>query len=216
MARDFDKTNPDYINFGNPSYLDFTSDAMTASIWVRKHDNSGSKPFGRWDDVVGQQWLIQLGASDLLFALYVSGVKILNSKSNVLSNNVWQHIAVCYDGLTMRIYVDGVLEGSRAQSGNVTSRPNTNLTIGIGSNLDSPINAELAHAAIWNGRCLSPSEVLSLSNGINPLQIPEGLTFYAPLNGQSPEPDIVGGANGTLTGTTKSDEPPIPNSVVAP
>lgn len=216
MARNFNGTTSDYLNCGSPSYLNFTGNAMTASIWVRKHTTSGSKPFGRWHDSVGQQWLIQLGNTDLLFALYVDGVKILNSNSNVLSINVWHHIVARYDGSTMKIYVDGIEEGSRSQSGNIQSRPSTDLTIGIGSNLDSPINGELAHATLWDV-ALSAEEIESLSNGINPLQIrTSSLSEYWPINGANPEPGIVNKCNATVNGTTVSEEPPIPNSIKAP
>ncbi len=75
----------------------------------------------------------------------------------------------------------------------------------------------LGHAGIWDVG-LSASEVGSLSVGINPRRIrSDDLLYYAPLNGQSPEPDVVGGASGTITGTPAVvEEPPIPNSIVAP
>jgi len=217
MSRNFNGTTSDYLNAGTSPYLNFTAH-MTASIWVRKQTSAGSKIFGKWHDSIGQQWLIQLGSSDLLYALYIdgAGVKILNSNPNVLSLNVWQHIAVTYDGLAMKIYVDGALQGTRSQSGDIISRPSTNLTFGIGSNLDSPFEGDLGHSALWDVS-LSDYEIVSLSNGINPLQIrTNNLLEYWAINGRSPEPGIVHECDAVVNGTIVSNEPPIPNSIKSP
>jgi len=217
MSRDFNNSNPDHINFSNPSYLNLTGNKMTASVWLRKHNSNGGNAFGRWGDT-GQQWLIQLSSTSFLFALNVGGIEILNSSANVLTHNVWHNIVVCYDGSTMAIYVDGELDTTRSQSGNITSNTNSKLVIGANSSntAGSGVNGELAHAAIWNGRCLSDNEIASLASGSNPLQMSDGLVFYNPINGQSPELDIVGGTTGTVTGTTVAAEPPIPSSIKAP
>lgn len=218
MARDFNGTTSDYLNCGSPSYLNFTGNAMTASIWARKHTTSGSKIVGKWHHSTGQQWLIELGNDDLIFALYIdgSGVQILNSNASALTLNVWHHIVATYDGSAMKIYVDGTEQGTRSQSGNIQSRPSTDLTIGIGSSLNGPFNGELGHVALWDVT-LSAEEIESLSNGINPLQIrTSSLSEYWPINGANPEPGIVNKCNATVNGTTVAEEPPMPNSIKAP
>ena len=90
--------------------------------------------------------------------------------------------------------------------------------IGAGGSVgaEEPYDGDLGHNAVW-GVGLPPGEVASLAVGVSPLRMRrDDLLFYPPLNGQSPELDVVGGASGTVTGTTVIEEPPIPWSVVAP
>ena len=64
---------------------------------------------------------------------------------------------------------------------------------------------------------LTDEEIASLAAGVSPLRMRrDNLVAYWPVNGQSPEPDVVGGLDLTITGSPLiSEEPPISNSVVA-
>jgi len=84
---------------------------------------------------------------------------------------------------------------------------------------DSPnrqLNGLVSHTAVWDVG-LSVNEIVSLANGHSPLKVRRSnLVSYAPLNGQSPEPDIVGGLNLTVNGSPAvAEEPPIPDSIKA-
>ncbi len=69
--------------------------------------------------------------------------------------------------------------------------------------------------AIWNV-ALTDSEIATLAEGVSPLRVRrDALVYYCPIGGQSPEIDIIGGVNMTVTGTTVDEEPPIPYSLVA-
>lgn len=212
MARDFTASNNDFIDFGNPSNVNITGDEITLSIWSRCV--TGSKIFAKWS-AAGQSYLIEItGGGVARFALQPVGDGNPES-TTALNDGVWHHVAATYDGSDKRIYADGVDEGSTAATGNISSTTQP-LYLGARSNGGDHFDGDLGHAAIW-GRALSPGEVKALSEGISPLALDRtGLVFYAPLNGQSPEPDVIGGASGTVTGATVAEEPPIPNSIVAP
>jgi hypothetical protein len=79
------------------------------------------------------------------------------------------------------------------------------------------VAGRIAHLAVWD-KALTDAEVLTLSNGFSPLGIQRNnLIAYWPLNGQGPEPDIIGKKNLTIVGApTVVNEPPIPKTLIAP
>ena len=204
MARDFDGGD---VDFGNPAYLDLGGDQITLSIWVKLQTAGNHFLLSKW--AAGQQsYLLETSGSIARFVVNAGGATILSGTTDIF-DDVWHHVAGTYDGSTMRLYVDGVEESSVAKSGNLNSVTEAVL---IGKGMEGC----LGHGSIWDVG-LSPGEVASLWEGVNPRQMRfDDLLLYAPLNGQSPEPDIVGGASGTVTGTTVIEEPPIPSSIVAP
>jgi hypothetical protein len=86
----------------------------------------------------------------------------------------------------------------------------------------SGATGSVAHAAVWN-LALNSAQLSSLAAGSNPLSLPDGLVGYWPIAGdESPEPDLSGGAVGslTITGTPAktTPDPPVdpPNLVYLP
>jgi len=218
MARNFVSSNPDFIDHGNPAVLDLTGDQVTLSLWLRVTVTTDGKVFGKWADVGTRfSYLLQMQSSGTaLFAINTGSVTLTASTTDLVDGQ-WHHLAGTYDGSDIRIYVDGVEENSAAKTGNMPSNT-APVRIGMGgSGTENPYDGDLGHAALW-GVALSASEVASLGVGISPRRIRLGsLLFYDPLNGQSPEADIIGGNTGTINGSPSVvEEPPIPWSIVAP
>lgn len=221
MARNFDKNNPDRLDFGNPSYLDLSGDEITVSLWVcNGMSGSERKPFAKWADTgLEHSWLLSINPSGVPFFAVVAGgvLKIANATTDLDADSEWHHLCGVYDGSTIRMYVDGVQEGTVGAGANIASQT-APVRIGSGGpGGEQPYDGKLGHAAIWDVG-LSAGAVASLAAGVSPLRMRrDDLLFYAPVNGQSPEPDVVGGASGTITGTpTVIEEPHIPQSIVAP
>ncbi len=220
MARNFDSGNPDYIDHGNPSALDLTGTEVTLSLWVRASSNGVEKKIlAKWADAGGQfSYLLSILGSDLPLGAINTGVNSVVTGTTDVVDGQWHHLALTYDGSDVRLYVDGVEEDSDPETGSLNSGT-APVRLGAGSGgagTENPYTGDLGHAAIWDVG-LSASEVASLAAGISPRRIrPGALLFYNPLNGQSPEADVIGGNTGTLTGTTVVEEPPIPYSIVAP
>lgn len=216
MSRLFDESSNDYIDVGNPSALDLTGDEVTIAAWIRLTSINGEqKFFSKWA-AGGQQYLLAVNSADhLFFAVKAGGVKIAEG-TTVLAADVWYYAAGVYDGSDAYVYLSGIEDGSIAAAGNMppTSSP---VRIGTGSVGQGPFDGDIGHCAIWDA-ALSGVDVASLAAGVSPLKIRKGdsLQFYAPLNGQDPEYDVIGGLDLTVNGSDKSEEPPIPNSVVAP
>lgn len=219
MSRNFDGIN-DYLDAGNPSALDLTGDKVTLSVLARPDSSSSEgKILAKWSDAGGDfQYLLALNIGNkCLFAIYNGATRIAQGTTSLLTG-VWLHLAGTYDGSNVKVYCGGAEEDSTATSGNMSSTT-APVRIGAGSGgsgTEDPFDGDIGHCAIWNID-LTASEIKSLSEGISPLNIrSESLVFYAPINGQDPEYDIVGGLDLTVNGSTKAEEPPIPNSIKAP
>lgn len=94
----------------------------------------------------------------LQFVIMIGGVYQTLNPANILTTNAWQHVAATYDGAFMRIYVNGVEVGSRAQTGAIDAstspvifgRNAVNLSLAFQGGIDEP--------AIYN-RALAASEI---------------------------------------------------------
>jgi hypothetical protein len=86
--------------------------------------------------------------------------RIDSSTSYPTDGSTWMHIAATFDGSTMRLYVNGVLEGTLAGPAAVGSNA---LALGIGAQPDgvSPLQGALDEVRVWS-RALSPSEIQGL------------------------------------------------------
>lgn len=220
MARNFDKSSNDFLDAGNPSILDLTGNEVTLSAWIKLDSvSSEGKILAKWSDAGSRfQYLLSTNSGDkCLFAIFDGGTKIAQGTTTLVIGT-WHHISGVYDGSNVRVYCDGAEEASTGATGNLSSTT-APVRIGAGSGgsgTEDPVDGDLGHCAIWDVG-LSANEIESLSSGINPLQISrDNLVAYWPLNGQSPEADVVNGFDMTITGTTIVEEPPIPNSIVAP
>jgi len=74
--------------------------------------------------------------------------------SSVLANNTWYYIVAVYDGSSMKIFINGSLNNSRAVSGNIIPTV-ANLIIGT---RDAYFNGLIDEVRIYN-RALSPEEI---------------------------------------------------------
>jgi len=219
MARDFESSSNEYLDAGNPSALDLTNDEVSLSAWVRKESAGAEmKVLAKWADAGSRfQYLLSISSGEALFAIFDGGTQIAQG-TTTLSVGQWFHLAGSYDGSNLRVYLNGVLEDTTANTGNMSSTT-APVRIGAGSGgsgTEQPFDGDIGPCGIWRVG-LSGNEIQSLAAGIPPPQINRSnLIEHWPLNGQSPELGIFGVADMTLNGSIKSEEPPIPNSIVAP
>jgi fibronectin type 3 domain-containing protein len=130
-ALSFDGVN-DLVTVADSSSLDFTT-SLTIEAWVFPTDTSS------WHTVV-----LKEQPGQLVYALYAStdtpapgGHVYVNADTWArgpigLPLNTWSHLAVTYDGSTIRLYVNAALVASLG--GVVGSMPNSTLPLDIGGN----------------------------------------------------------------------------------
>jgi len=220
MARLFDQTNNDFIDAGNPAALNLTGDEVTLVARIRIATLNGEqKILAKWSDAAGAfQYLLAVNSSDqLIFAIFSGSTSIAIGATSLVAG-AWFHVAGAWDGSDLGVFLEGIEDGSASDTGSFISNT-APVRIGAGSGgagTEEPFDGDIGHCAIY-GVGLTPGEIQSLAAGVSPPKIrPDDLLFYAPLNGRDPEYDIIGGLDLTVNGPTKSEEPPIPNSIKAP
>ena len=74
--------------------------------------------------------------------------------------NTWVHVAATYDGATIRIYINGVLDGSKNSQFNIAAN---SLALGIGAQSDGyrPLDGALDDVRVYS-RALSDVDVDAL------------------------------------------------------
>ena len=151
-SAEFDGSS-DYIQLDTP--FSYTNHTIAAWVYVDS--------FSSWNAI----FAAQDGSSDGIRFSITSDSRIyykLNGSSvypaDTISANNWYHIAVNYDGSTLKIYLDGSLLGDYSSSTTIDN--STNATIGKRSDVDTDrMDGNLANVAIWN-RALSSDEINSV------------------------------------------------------
>jgi len=142
----------DYVEFDDAGLPE--GDApRTMSVWV-KPEGAGVRSALEWGTSAGRQrcGILVLGGERIKF---VSQNADLQSNGSVV-NGEWHYVTETYDGTTMRIYIDGVLDKEQALS------IDTVLNVGrIGANIGSAgenFNGAIDEVSIYD-RALSAEEV---------------------------------------------------------
>ncbi|MCB9195084.1 MAG: T9SS type A sorting domain-containing protein [Flavobacteriales bacterium] len=125
----------------------FSHSAITVEAWINRTTT------GSLQTVVGNY---EAGVYPLLFRVDNDKIRLfLNSGANLYSTNLlptgtWTHVAATYDGSMMKVYINGVLDGSAPFSGTLAASTN-NLKIGGGlSNNSEYFPGDIAEVRFWN------------------------------------------------------------------
>jgi hypothetical protein len=157
-ALSFDGVN-DYVTVADANDLDLTT-GMTVEAWVRPAALSG------WNTVVMKEGT----STTLAYGLYANDsnpwpavtVRISSNDQSAIGTsplplNTWTHLAATYDGANLRLYVNGVQAGSRAQTGSMLT---STRALRIGGNLvwGEYLNGLIDDVRIYN-RALTAAEI---------------------------------------------------------
>ncbi|RJQ38957.1 LamG domain-containing protein, partial [Candidatus Microgenomates bacterium] len=135
----------DYVNAGNSSSLDLTSDG-TWGGWFKLNANNIT------------QSLINKDAGDQGWAMYVSNIGQLNlffeststHGNTVITTGTWHHLVITKSGTTVTFYLDGKQDGTAT---GVATRPTSNTSVGIGAKIQGPqeyLNGTADEIKIYN------------------------------------------------------------------
>ncbi len=98
----------DYINCGNNSSLDLTSE-ITISAWVKLNATNKFQFIGSWFGSNSQRRELYIDSQNRFCFVIGKGTGYVVATSNAkATTGTWQHIAASYNGSTISIYVDGV------------------------------------------------------------------------------------------------------------
>ncbi len=154
-ALNFDGLN-DYVNIGNSINTTLSaSNKITVEAWVMPNTNSGfaaivgnysTPPFG-----TNMQYLLRRQGN--IYTFWVNNGGGFSNVTSVatVTTGVWQHLAGTWDGVNLKIYVNGVLSGTAPYAGtNIISLTNENWIGGEFAGTGEIFNGSIDEVRIWN------------------------------------------------------------------
>jgi hypothetical protein len=165
------------VNIAHSASLALSS-AMTLEAWVNPSANTGVAPNDGWRTVI----MKERGTGGLAYSLYSNDGNsnpsrpagyIRNNNADVeataapaLPVGVWTHLAVTYDGTSVRLYVNGVLRSTTSAPGGIAASTSP-LRIGGNTVFSSPGTEYFAglidEVRVYN-RALSAAEITADMN----------------------------------------------------
>jgi len=223
-----DRASNQYLDCGNDSSLQPLV-GITLSIWFNTTDmTAGTNKYNALitrRDASNTDWqMTHILANNDSGGAYVHRIRFdqngsqIHNSTSLSTTNTWYHIAVTYDEANVKIYIDGSLDNTTANTNALTA--NANKVVLGSDNSGSPfyMKGSINHAGIYN-RALTASEIGVLYNNGTPKQpwllppdIKDDAVLLLPLNDQTNSnqySDYSGNANDatasgspTLTGTS--------------
>ena len=210
---DFDGVD-DYVNFGNPTELQITG-ALTLSVWTKldssvgvqsciisKDNGTSQRAFSFWGKIVNKP----------VFYIWNGATSYNVGGTTNIADDTWHHVAVVYvPSTSIRIYVDGVLEGT-----NTTSIPasinNANYDFKIGHFAGSLFEYKglMDEVSVFDSD--QSANIATLYNSGTPTTLPSGAVAHYKMGedatfsgGVWTVPDAVGSNDGTSNAMTIED-----------
>ena len=197
----FDGTD-DYVDLGDDTSLDITS-SITISAWVKMNQtNLNSQIIARDDGSNRNYGLMAWGDAKLYFDFWSGGTLAEVGSTTTYNANTWYHVCGTYDGVNQKIYVNGLLEDSDAETGSID---NDDVSLSIGAReggVDRYFNGSICQVGIWS-RALSASEVQGVMyKKYADLSSAEQVSLVSWYGLDADYNDAHGSNNGTNSGST--------------
>ena len=154
------------VDVPNIQLADFPRNQISVEAWVSL--DSGLA----WGGIVGcfqdngdfeKGWLLGYDESHFRFAVSATGRLTYLAAASTFQKGQWYYVVGTYDGQTMKLYVDGKLEGTATdQHGDIVYPPKAFLTIGAYRDDDEffRMQGKIHDVAVY-GRALDPKEIES-------------------------------------------------------
>ena len=207
MARYFN-AGP-YLSFGTAVTVDFSSPPISCSFFINPN------AVNNWYVGCGQGASFSRGwgyyysrAGSNLPTMSIFGATD-TSGSAAFTTDVWQQGGFKLVGTTLTHYKSGVTNGSGTIGTFIAPSGDQMRIAAVVLGFSEEADARLANMMFWNAD-LSVDEWKALGEGYSPLLIrPASQLFFCPINGNlSPEPELIAGLSGTITGTPAKTSPP--------
>lgn len=199
--------------------------ALTITAWMKTTIGAGQYGVaGQYSTSTEKRnWLLHVDAGYPKLVISSDGTATTVRTSSVLVNdNVWRHVAAVYDGLTMNIYIDGVLSNGTLTGTIPTSTFNNSASFLIGAfDTGSPTNQFTG--SMFDVRCYNSaktnSEIVTIMTGAIDDAGLLGQWMCSEGSGTTLFDSSINGKNLTLSGTltnfwaTKTYQSLVPRSL---
>ena len=148
-------------------------------------------------------WSLQSTSTDKLTpVVYAGGTAKVYSSTAGIGGGAWHHVAVTWDGTTIRMYVDGAASGTGTPGGAISTSSTTDITVGnaraTSSDLNYGVNGVGVDEVAFYGSALSAARILAHYNAGIGVQSATGI---APVS--------VGSSSSASTVTTTTGFAPV-------
>jgi hypothetical protein len=161
----FDGVN-DYVDCGNTSNLNAIGGTtkITVSGWAFYTAYGGGGQQYSVITVKGTPWtwLLENPSNTFRFRITAGGSDVAVADTSTHLLNTWYNVVGTYDGSNMRIYINGVLKNTRAQTGTLGTNSET-AKIGTYQGTNYNLTGRISNVYIYN-RTLSAQEILQNYN----------------------------------------------------
>jgi hypothetical protein len=197
---------------GAAGNINLSGSALSMEGWIKPSSFKSASPYisSLWGTEVSDSnsAFLRLGDANiannkLQFVLSINSVQQKLTTATALNANTWYHIAATYDGSSMKIYINGVLDASKSQTGSVNS--NGAFNVGYLYNTSRNFNGKVDEVRVWK-RALSQTEISQ--NMCNVTLPATSLAAYWKFNegsGSSVQDSSGNGITLTLTGVDASN-----------
>lgn len=142
--------------FATAGTINLSGSALSICAWINVNSFKPNAPFissiAGTEVGVQQLALLRLGdgglaANKLQFVIGINSFGQKLDGNTSLNTNQWYHVAATYDGAFMRIYINGILDVQRPQTGALVS----NGLFEIGRNYDNGriLNGKIDEVSVW-------------------------------------------------------------------
>ena len=166
----FVASNTDYITIADDSTLDITGD-FSITMWA-KFNTLPSSGTGQAmlqkgtqsnpNRAYGMAMFNTSGTTNLqaLLSTDGSGWSSTLKGGSALSAGVWYHFALTYDSANVKLYIDGVLDGSESETADIQSNDSA-LVFGYNGS-SGFIDGNICQLGIWKGTSLTQAQIQSI------------------------------------------------------
>ena len=192
---DFNGTS-DYVVVDDASALNVTGTEISLVAWINPRDGGepgdGSRVISKSTDAAGSDDVFAMSVVDYRLRFRLDGEDM--DSFSIFRLNEWMHVAMVYDGVDKRIYVNGVLDAATPQA-KTDLIDTSGQAVHIGRREgDAQFFGGLIDEAQILNRALSAAEIASLAAGVTPPGPVLG-TFH-PFTDITISAGVAGGADG--------------------
>lgn len=187
-----------YATAGNPDSLRLTGTAVSIDAWVNPASNGSTVFIAGKTASSFNDYVLFLNNGILEGGIKTAGVEHFIA-DYTLPTNTWTHVALTYDGTTLKIFANGVIVASDSVSGNLDGS-NSEFAIG-GRSGEGFLNGSVDEVEVFD-RALTDDEVIAIYHAGSAgkcrpcISAPSGMIDWWPGDGNAN--DIQGGHGATL------------------